>query len=618
MLMRAGELRLNAVDLGRRSVPASLSSETPVSRPWGIETLVHSEEAVDLSRAAAGLPLLWNHDPNRHLGMVANVRLDRGRLVGDLVFKPGEESDSVWADVRDGWLRDVSVAYQIHEWDPEVHPPEWRARRWELMEASIVTVPADVSVGINRQRNENMTKVDGTSASPLDGATVVFLEGERMRLAALREQSRRAVDLGVSGVEQIEGTAIREGWSGERYGSELLARISPTRPVIGPRADPGPARNPYDQAGEDAVEKFCRGAEQALSLRCNLLTPEEIKAARDNPFRTWSLRELAVEYFRVAENRRPADVASEVFKRSPVIAHSPGDFPSILANVAGKSLRMAYEENTGSLVWCPVIEVPDFKANYLVQLSAFSSLQEVPASGQVSQGTIGDKHETVTAKTYGRLLTLSRQLIVNDDANALARLPAAMGAAAGRVVADLVFAKLTGGIATTTMTEDSTYLFHANHANYIAAGAGAAISATTLGAARAAMAKQKDPNAMAYLNIRPAWLIVPEAQWATAMDYTLNQYDPAGTAGTLKKNPYSGMLTAISDPRLDADSATKWYLAASAGQIDTVVIAYVNGRREPQLVQEDSIGQDGTVYRVLHDVGVGVGDFRGLYLNAGA
>ena len=102
------------------------------------------------------------------------------------------------------------------------------------------------------------------------------------------------------------------------------------------------------------------------------------------------------------------------------------------------------------------------------------------------------------------------------------------------------------------------------------------------------------------------------------MDYTTNIYDPAGTAGTLKKNPYSGMLTAISDPRLDANSATKWYLAASAGQIDTVVIAYVQGRREPQLVQEDSIGQDGTVYRVLHDVGVGVGDFRGLYLNVGA
>ncbi len=312
-------------------------------------------------------------------------------------------------------------------------------------------------------------------------------------------------------------------------------------------------------------------------------------------------------------------MASEVFRRSPVIAHAPGDFPSILANVAGKSLRQAYEENTGSLAWCSTVDVPDFKSNYLVQIGAFSDLELVPASGQVPQGTIGDKHETVQAATYGRLLTLSRQIIVNDDTNALARLPAALGAAAAREVADQVYEKLTGGHNAVTMTEDATYLFHANHSNYVASGAGATISATTLGTARSAMARQKaHGSTTANLGLRPAWLIVPEGLWATAMDWSTNQYDPAGTAGTLKKNHYFGMLTVVTDPRLDTNSATKWYIAASSGQIDTVVIAYVGGRREPHLVQEDSIGQDGTVYRVLMDVGVGVGDFRGLYLNWGA
>lgn len=616
-LTREVEVRLAQADAARRSVPASLSSDRPLARPWGTETLVHDAAAVDLSRARDGLPLLMNHDQDRHLGKVVGVRLERGRLVGELVFKPGAED--TWADVRDGWLKDVSISYQVHEWDPEVRPPDYRARRWELLEASIVTVPADASVGINRKREEVMTeKHDGTPVPSRDGAPVVPLEAERTRLAVIREHSRRAWGLGVVKTDEVEDQAIREGWSGERYGAELLKLVPPTGPVGGRGRDPAPARNPLDLAGDTEVEKFYRAAEQAVAFRAGVLRGDERKAAEGNSYRAYSLRELAVEWYRISEDRRPADVSVEVFKRSPVIAHGTGDFLSILANVAGKSLRQAYEENTGSLVWCGTMDVPDFKQNYLVQLSAFSDVVEVPDNGQVPQGTIGDKHETVTAKTYGRLLTLSRKVIVNDDTNALSRLPAALGAAAARNVADLVYAKLTGGIATTTMTEDSTYLFHANHSNYIAAGSGAAISATTLGVARAAMAKQTDSNGVAYLNLRPAWLIVPEAAWATAMDYAVNPYDPAGTAGTLKRNPYSGMLTVVSDPRLDADSATKWYLAADAGQIDTVVIAYVQGRREPQLVQEDSIGQDGTAYRVLHDVGVGVGDYRGLYLNVGA
>ncbi len=228
---RTVQVRLAQADGTRRAVPASLSSDRPLERPWGTETLVHDADAVDLSRARDGLPLLLNHDQNQHLGKVTGVRLERGRLVGELVFKPSAEE--TWADVRDGWLKDVSISYHVHRWDPDVRPPDYRALRWELLEASIVTVPADASVGINRQRESTMTeKHDGNPVPPRDGAPVVPLEAERTRLATIREHSRRAWGLGVTKTDEIEDQAIRDGWTGERYGAELLKLIPPT----GPRA----------------------------------------------------------------------------------------------------------------------------------------------------------------------------------------------------------------------------------------------------------------------------------------------------------------------------------------------------------------------------------------------
>lgn len=141
---------------GARTVPAALSSDAEIRRWYGVEVLEHSAEAVDLSRAAHnGLPLLFGHADRDLIGRIRDIRLEGGKLRGDLHFSQSARASDVWGDVRDGFLTDVSIGYQIHKWreeksDDDATPTRYVVTRWQPFEASLVSIPADISVGIGR------------------------------------------------------------------------------------------------------------------------------------------------------------------------------------------------------------------------------------------------------------------------------------------------------------------------------------------------------------------------------------------------------------------------------------------------------------------------------------
>jgi len=83
---REASLSIREANAETRTVPASLSSEAPVARWFGMEVLSHEKDAVDLSRAAEGLPLLFGHSHDQPIGIVDNVRLKDGKLRGLLRF----------------------------------------------------------------------------------------------------------------------------------------------------------------------------------------------------------------------------------------------------------------------------------------------------------------------------------------------------------------------------------------------------------------------------------------------------------------------------------------------------------------------------------------------------
>jgi HK97 family phage major capsid protein len=131
-------------------VSLSASSEREVARWWGTEVLSHEAKAVRLERAKGGaMPLLFNHNPSRAIGMVDNARVEGGRLMVDAHFFDIEDSRTVLAMIEGG-LRNVSIGYEIHAVTEELKEERYTAVDWEPFEVSIVTVPADPSVGIGR------------------------------------------------------------------------------------------------------------------------------------------------------------------------------------------------------------------------------------------------------------------------------------------------------------------------------------------------------------------------------------------------------------------------------------------------------------------------------------
>jgi HK97 family phage major capsid protein/HK97 family phage prohead protease len=143
------DVKLATSDDGTR-ISFSLSSETPVERFFGQEVLAHEAGAIRLGRFSDGAgPLLWNHNWDDPIGMVDAARIDAGRLVVDAHLFETTRAKEIKA-MLDGGLRNVSVGYEIHQIEVDDQRNVYRAIDWEPLEASIVTVPADASVGIGR------------------------------------------------------------------------------------------------------------------------------------------------------------------------------------------------------------------------------------------------------------------------------------------------------------------------------------------------------------------------------------------------------------------------------------------------------------------------------------
>lgn len=146
-----------------RRMSISVSSEAPVDRSFGIEILDHNDRSIDLSFLNSGnAPLLLDHDPERQIGVIESVNLDSSarRLRATVRFSKGQLGSEVYDDVRDGIRKNVSIGYQIGRMERDERAEggnTYRVRSWKPFEASIVSIPADDSVGTNRNAEIEQT-----------------------------------------------------------------------------------------------------------------------------------------------------------------------------------------------------------------------------------------------------------------------------------------------------------------------------------------------------------------------------------------------------------------------------------------------------------------------------
>lgn len=319
-------------------------------------------------------------------------------------------------------------------------------------------------------------------------------------------------------------------------------------------------------------------------------------------FAYMSLIELARAHLRLngvqVDGKSPGEIATMAMQTT-------SDFANILADVANKSMRRAYEAAPRTFTRIArQTSAADFKAINRPQLSgAGGTLSKVNESGEFTRGSLVDGNESYSLATYGEVIAITRQTIINDDLNALDRLPAIQGGQVAETESSLVWGLITGNV----VMGDGDTLFHANHANQ----GSTALGETSLSGSRKRMRKQTAPDGETPLNLTPVTLAVP-----AALETEAQKLIAAITASTSSEvNPFAGSLELLVESRLDAASETKHYLFADSDRIDTIEYAYLEGQEGAYMETRNGFDVDGIEAKVRLDFGAGVLDYRGIDRN---
>jgi ATP-dependent protease ClpP protease subunit len=352
---------------------------------------------------------------------------------------------------------------------------------------------------------------------------------------------------------------------------------------------------------EDETDKFRRGVSAALQIRAGLA-----KNDGANQFRGYTLYELAR-----ASLERGGVKTSHMDKMGVVamaFTHTTSDFTNLLADVANKSMLKGYEEADETFQrWTNKGVLSDFKTTKRVGMDTFPALDRVAEGAEYKYATIGDRGESIVLATYGKLFSISRQAIINDDLDSFSKIPRLMGRAAIRTVGNLAYAVLTANGA----MADGKALFHADHKNLLTA---AVPSTASVDAMMAAMRKQKDGKGNT-LNIRLAYLLTPVSLEGTALTVANSEFEVGTNKDNTTPNYVRGRFEVISDARLDEASTSVWYGAANPDSFDTVEVAYLDGVETPTLEQQTGWGIDGVEMKVRMDAGVKALEYRTLAKN---
>lgn len=296
------------------------------------------------------------------------------------------------------------------------------------------------------------------------------------------------------------------------------------------------------------------------------------------------------------------------------------DFPILLENVLHKMLLAAYE--TAPDQWRAIAatgSVQDFRAHPRLKLGQLGRLDALLESGEFKQLHFPDaERETIQAGTFGNIIGLTRQAIVNDDVDGFSRLTVMLGRAAGRSIEIDVFA-LFGANGLGPTMNDGNPLFHADH-NNIAAPAGVP-SVDAFEAGRVVMAQQRDPSGEDFLNLRPDVWVGPiglgaAARTTISAEYDFSAENAGGSPQFMKPNTVRDLVrTVVDTPRL---TGPRWYLLADPAIAPVIEVVFLEGEEAPVIEAMEGFDFDGARWRVRHDWGVGATDFRGAITNAGA
>ena len=607
------------------------------------ETLSLDEKHVDLSRLNGGAPFLNSHRSGSLesvLGVVERAWIVAGEngMEGRAIVRFSEREDviPIFNDIANGIIRNVSVGYSVRKYEITEEKgkiQQWRAVDWIPAELSAVPIGADAAAGFrsgdNHHSNTNpcqITLLRGTTMPPeapvapvaptvpvetpvatevrtvapvqppVDIAEIArkAVEADRLRAAAIiSTQEKLGLERSVADQLVASGATIDAARS---HMIDAVAARSAKTSIVN--------HSPATAGGQDEKTTRRAGATSALLHRFN---PRYELEGSASEMRGLTLMELAREFLQAEGRLQRGMTRDELASRA---LHSESDFPNVLSNVANKTLRDAYKAAPKTYEpFCRRVTATDFKKMSRMQLGEAPALEEVLENGEFKRGTLSDAKEEYGLKTYGKVLAISRQTLINDDLNAFTRLPQMFGVAAAAKESDVVWGLITANAA----MGDGVALFHATHNNLAATAA--AIAVASLGLMRKSMGLQVGLDGKTVINIRPKWLIVPASLEVLAEQLFAINMTPAKSSDVVPQSLRN--LNVIAEPRLDASSTTAWYLMADPSDIDTIEYAYLEGQNGVFIDTRIGFDVDGMEVKARLDFGAKVIDHRGMSKNAG-
>lgn len=424
--------------------------------------------------------------------------------------------------------------------------------------------------------------------------------------AAIASLQARNADISASAQPHMVNAAVRE------YVAGVLAAADPNvtadhvnrhiLSLLGARGEPlnGRAGIP---AGGDQRDLTRAAMANAIEARAGITAPTD-----GNQFRGMTLMEIARACV------QGAGVETRGMDRMEIVGqaftHSSSDFPMLLGDAARRALLQGYQEVEEAFGdFTRAVNVPDFKPTNLVGLGAFSNLDIVPEGGEYKQGTFGEQSQAMQIVTYGKLFTITRQAVINDDLGVFGDVPRKMGQAAKRTLAQAVFDLLLKN----PVLADGKALFHADHGNLLPA---ALISTASVDAMQAAMALQKSPSGQV-IQVPMKGLLTPITLRGAARTVRTAEYAVGGAPGSNEPNIVRDTFEVWGDGRLDQKDKEAWYGIANSAYVDGIVVGYLDGNETPYLEQHQGFTVDGVAWKVRLDAAPAIADYRGLYKNPG-
>jgi hypothetical protein len=594
-------------------------SDWYTGKRW-VERLDVSAEAIDLGRMSTGAPVLDTHSSyalGDVVGVVERAWIEGGKGMATLRFSDREEVAGIVRDVAAGILRNISVGYVVNEWaiqEASGTAAEIRtAKRWTPYEVSLVPIPADPGAQVRAglpappaapaaPKESNMSQIDpaaeaATRAAELEAARA----GERTRVAEIMS-AQRAAGLDADWAERIIGDSKITADAARKLALDEVAKRA--TPRISPAQQTG-------QSGDDPAN-IVRAMGHAIAVRA--MPHLGTDASIDPRFREFAnlkpsdmLLELAAARGERVSPRDRNRLIDGLFGRG---THTTSDFPLLLEAASNKMLESGYALATPTYRrFFAQKSFTDFKAHRFLTAGDFPSLAELAEGGEIIAGTISEKRETVTPRTFGRQVKVTRQMLINDDLGAFADFSSMIGRRVANDENALAFAlvNLASG-AGPTLVEGNAAVFTTGRNNRAASGG--AISEATLDTAYAGMMGMTSLDGTR-LNIQPRILLTGAAYRGAALRFT-SRISPESGANV-------GLYSDL-EPVADANVVgNRWYAFADPTLAPVYVYGYVNGQTAPMIrVHQYIPGTDGIAVELVHDFGVGAIDFRGGYFNPGA